>query len=94
MGLIIINCGHVFAVADLVFGKAEWRKWSYTLWLFQLFPLWALFTFCGFCLFFQPDLIRAALKRQIVPLLHSPCHQLAMGLTLSPTDFKQVPLKP
>ncbi|MGO3738654.1 MAG: bile acid:sodium symporter family protein [Marinomonas foliarum] len=51
----------------------------------QLFPVWALLL--SAIAFFQPDLF-VGLKTQIVPLLT--IIMLAMGLTLSPTDFKQV----
>ena len=51
----------------------------------QLFPVWALLL--SAIAFFQPDLF-VGLKAQIVPLLT--IIMLAMGLTLSPTDFKQV----
>ncbi|MEO9273746.1 bile acid:sodium symporter family protein [Marinomonas sp. 5E14-1] len=51
----------------------------------QLFPLWAILL--SALAFFQPDLF-VGLKTQIVPLLM--IIMLAMGLTLSPKDFKQV----
>ena len=51
----------------------------------QLFPLWALLL--SVAAFFQPDLF-VGLKSYIVPLLT--IIMLAMGLTLSPKDFKQV----
>ncbi|MCB5161442.1 bile acid:sodium symporter family protein [Marinomonas algarum] len=51
----------------------------------QLFPLWALLL--SAVAFFQPDWF-VGLKGQIVPLLT--IIMLAMGLTLSPADFKQV----
>ncbi|MEO9653822.1 bile acid:sodium symporter family protein [Marinomonas sp.] len=51
----------------------------------QLFPLWALLL--SVAAFFQPDLF-VGLKSYIVPLLT--IIMLAMGLTLSPKDFKKV----
>ena len=51
----------------------------------QLFPLWAVLL--SALAFFYPDLF-VGLKTQIVPLLM--VIMLAMGLTLSPQDFKQV----
>lgn len=51
----------------------------------QLFPLWAILL--SALAFFQPSLF-IGLKTQIVPLLM--IIMLAMGLTLSPKDFKQV----
>ena len=51
----------------------------------QLFPLWALLL--SVAAFFQPDMF-VGLKAYIVPLLT--IIMLAMGLTLSPKDFKQV----
>ncbi|SFG55413.1 bile acid:sodium symporter family protein [Neptunomonas qingdaonensis] len=51
----------------------------------QLFPVWALLL--SALAFFQPDVF-VGLKTQIVSLLM--VIMLAMGLTLSPADFKQV----
>ncbi len=51
----------------------------------QLFPLWAILL--SVLAFFQPEMF-VGLKSQIVPLLT--VIMLAMGLTLSPSDFKQV----
>ncbi len=51
----------------------------------QLFPLWAILL--SVLAFFQPAFF-VGLKSQIVPLLM--IIMLAMGLTLKPTDFKQV----
>lgn len=51
----------------------------------QLFPVWALLL--SVLAFYQPDLF-VGLKTQIIPLLT--IIMLAMGLTLSATDFKKV----